>query len=153
MQIFIRIPGRYITLDVKSSDTIEDVRGKIEVKVGYPCEADQQPLYWAGRKLEDCATLSDYNIQKECTLQMPGRGLPGGMFHESSGRDGAGRVICTGEGAGAGAGAGAGESVGVGAGAGAGVGAGAGESAGAGAGAGDRGGGGSGGAGAASGGS
>jgi len=64
-----------ITLEVDSSDTIENLKAMIQDKEGIP--PNQQNLILDGRRLADGQTVSDYNVEKEATIQLVRRACGG----------------------------------------------------------------------------
>ena len=76
-QIVVKnISGNSITLNVQASDTIENVKSKIQEIMHIP--TDHQRLVFAGKHLENGHTLADYNVPQRSTLYM-GSSLVGGM--------------------------------------------------------------------------
>ena len=57
-----------IRLEANASDTIEDIKAKIQDKEKIP--TDQQQLFFAGEQLEHGHTLRHYNIREGSTLHM-----------------------------------------------------------------------------------
>lgn len=73
MQIFVKThTGKTITLEVESSDSVYNVKAKIQDKESV--DPSKQMLYFAGTLLQDERTLADYNITMEATLSMKLKG-------------------------------------------------------------------------------
>ena len=69
MKIFVQIiKGKNITLEVEPSDSILNIKEKIQDKEGIP--TSEQKLFFNGILLEDQKALSYYYIKKESTLHL-----------------------------------------------------------------------------------
>ena len=69
MPIYVKtLTGRTITLAVDISETIKDVKKKINYRERIP--PDEQRLIFGGKQLEDSEPLYVYNIHTEATLHL-----------------------------------------------------------------------------------
>ena len=68
MQIFVKLDGRFFSIECEPTDRIEDVKDKIVEELGF--NVSRITLIFAGKELEDGDTLQDYSIQKDSTIHV-----------------------------------------------------------------------------------
>jgi hypothetical protein len=79
------LTGKIYNIHVECSNTVEQLKRIIEYHT--KISVAQQRVVFKGKQLEDHLQLWHYDIQKESELTVMLR-LRGGMFHETSGRNG-----------------------------------------------------------------
>merc|ERR1712183_86323 len=85
MQIFVKdIEGKTLALDVAGADAVHTVKECIHTRSGIPC--DEQRLVFAGRELDDDASLAAHGIGAECKLTLALRLEGGGLTWGKMGR-------------------------------------------------------------------
>ena len=69
IQIFvINLTGKTLSLEINSTDLILNLKYKLEEREGVPIS--QQRLVMGRKHLKDALSISDYNIQKGCTVHL-----------------------------------------------------------------------------------
>ena len=69
LRIFVKtVGGKTITLGAEETNTIQDLKSKIQIKTDIPFE--QQIIRYQGQQLKDGRFLSEYNIQDDSTLHV-----------------------------------------------------------------------------------
>ena len=69
MQIFVKtLQGATLTFNVEGSDTVADLKAKIQDKQGI--KPSDQRLIYSGKTLHDECALQDYGIQKDYTIHL-----------------------------------------------------------------------------------
>ena len=81
MKIIVKfLTGKEIQVDVENSDTIENLKNKIQEKEGIP--PNQQRIIYDEKLLEDIKTMNDYKIKDGCIVWLVLRLRGGGNFDE-----------------------------------------------------------------------
>lgn len=88
MQIFVR-HERTFTLEVEPSDTVHDVKARIQDKEQLP--ADAVRLLFSGRQLQDASSLTDHGVDQHATIHLVyslrgGKGGFGAMLRTAGAR-------------------------------------------------------------------
>jgi hypothetical protein len=93
MQVFFRLPsGKTITVELNGLETVENIFKIIKDSKKLDPEFEQYKIsdirfIYGGKQLENDRTLSDYFYRELTTIFISVR-LRGGMFNETSGRNG-----------------------------------------------------------------
>lgn len=86
INIFLKtLTGKSIEMIVASEITVYELKSILNHLESIP--EDQCRLIFGGKQLEDDCTLGDYNIGENSSIHIVLR-LRGGMYHETSGKDG-----------------------------------------------------------------